>query len=460
MPGKTSTSKRLIPKGKYSVAIISLGCAKNLVNSEQMMFSLAAAGYRLVSEPRGADAAVVNTCAFIGPAKQEAIDTLLRLGELKKAGALGRIIVAGCLAERYKDEIARELPEADGFVGVGAFGDVARAVTEALRGGVYAAFPPPEECDDNLPRVVSTPRAWAYLKIADGCDNRCAFCAVPNIRGRYRSRREEDILVEAEGLIASGARELIVIAQDTTRYGLDIYGERRLTRLLRRLSEIPGARWIRLHYLYPDGVTEELIREIAENEKLLKYLDIPIQHINDGILKKMRRRGTGREVRELIERVRLGIPGVVLRTSVITGLPGEGAREFDELLGFLRDAKFERAGVFPYSPEEGTEAFDMICPDESVAKQRAEAVEELQSRVMDGFNASRVGKELEVLIEGREGGVLYGRSFAESPDIDGVVALRGNADPGAFARALITGADGADAVGEIINTEETGAKAV
>ncbi|MDR2421482.1 MAG: 30S ribosomal protein S12 methylthiotransferase RimO [Oscillospiraceae bacterium] len=440
----------------YSVALVSLGCAKNLVNSEQMAFGLAEAGFRLVPSPRGADAAVVNTCAFIGAAKQEAIDTLLRLGELKKEGALGKIIVAGCLAERYKDEIARELPEADGFVGVGGFGAIAGAVEEALRGGRPSEFPPPEACDDNLPRAVSTPRAWAYLKIADGCDNRCAFCAVPAIRGRYRSRRAEDILAEAGRLAASGARELIVIAQDTTRYGLDLYGERRLVPLLRRLSEIPELRWIRLHYLYPDGVTEDLIREIAGNPKLLKYLDIPVQHINDGILKSMRRRGTGADIRGLIARLRREIPGAVLRTSVITGLPGEGEREFEELCDFLREAKFERAGVFTYSPEEGTDAFDMPRPDADTARRRAEEAEELQSHVIDAFNASRVGTETAVLVEGREGGALYGRSCAESPDIDGAVIMRGEAEAGDFARVLITGADGGDALGAIISVEKAG----
>ncbi|MDR0446911.1 MAG: 30S ribosomal protein S12 methylthiotransferase RimO [Oscillospiraceae bacterium] len=438
-------------EGRGGVAMISLGCAKNLVNSEQMAGLLTAAGFNLLSDAAGADAAVVNTCAFIGAAKREAIDTILALGELKKDGSLGKIIVAGCLAERYRDEIALELPEVDAFVGVGGFGDIVSAVTSALGGVSYSSFPAPETFNDSLPRAVSTPRAWAYLKIADGCDNRCAFCAVPDIRGRYRSRCAEDILDEARVLTEDGARELIIIAQDTTRYGLDLYGERRLAPLLRELASLPSLRWIRLHYLYPDGVTDELRRETADNPKLLKYLDIPIQHINDGILKKMRRRGTGAEIRELIPRLRRDIPGVVLRTSIITGLPGEGEVEFNELCDFLREAKFERAGVFPYSPEEGTAAFDMPRPDSDTASLRAEIIEQLQSRVIDEFNASRVGAVETVLREGREGGVLYGRSYAESPDIDGVITITdGSVAEGDFASVRITGADGADAVGVIV----------
>jgi ribosomal protein S12 methylthiotransferase len=429
--------------------MISLGCAKNLVNSEQMMGALAAAGYAISPEPEGSDVVIVNTCAFIGPAKQEAIDTLLELGAMKTAGRIGKIVAAGCLAERYRDEIAAELPEVDAFVGVGAFGEIAAAVEGALTGARTALFPPPEECDDSLPRALSSPGAWAYLKIADGCDNRCAFCVVPSIRGKYRSRAEEDILREARELAESGVREVIVIAQDTTRYGLDLYGERRLAGLLRKISEIDGILWIRLHYMYPDDVPEELIRELRDNPKILKYLDIPIQHINDGILKKMRRRGTGAEIRALIARLRAEIPGVVLRTSLITGLPGEGEAEFEELCGFLREAKFERGGVFPYSPEEGTEAFSMERPDSETAYARAEAVEELQSRIMDGFNAERTGKVETVLVEALEDGVYLGRGYAESPDIDGVVVITGeNLRIGDFIEVKIIGSDGGDAVAE------------
>ncbi|MDR0905974.1 MAG: 30S ribosomal protein S12 methylthiotransferase RimO [Oscillospiraceae bacterium] len=433
-----------------TVCLISLGCAKNLVNSEQMLALLAAAGYAITPEPQGSDAVVVNTCAFIGPAKQEAIDTILELAEMKKSGEIAAIVAAGCLAERYRDEVAAELPEVDAFVGVGAFGDIVSAVQAALRGEHAELFPAPEACDDDLPRALSSPGAWAYLKIADGCDNRCAFCVVPSIRGKYRSRREEEILREARDLAASGVRELIVIAQDTTRYGVDLYGEKRLAGLLHKLSEIDGILWIRLHYLYPDGITDELVREIAENPKILKYLDIPIQHINDEILRKMRRRTTGAQVRELITRLRRDIPGLVLRTSLIAGLPGEGDAEFEELCEFLKEAKFERAGIFAFSPEEGTAAYDMEYPDNDVALQRAAIVEELQSRIMDDFNDRRVGTTETVLVEGVDNGWYYGRSFAESPEIDGVVVVTGG-EPriGEFVTVKIVGSDEGDAVGEM-----------
>ena len=440
-----------------TVALISLGCAKNLVNSEQMVWLLSNAGFKtaIVPDTENADGyniAVVNTCGFIDSAKEEAIDVLLELAAMKAEGRIGKIVCAGCLPERYKDDIARELPEIDAFVGVGGFGDIVGAV----RGERAAIFPPPESFDDNTGRVVSTPLAWAYLKIADGCDNRCAFCAIPDIRGRFRSRAEEEILIEARRLAELGVREIIIIAQDITRYGIDIYGERRLASLVRKVSEIEGFYWVRLHYLYPDSFTDELIDEIAGNGKVLKYLDIPIQHINDGILKRMNRRGTGADIRTLLRTLRERIPGVVLRTSLITGLPGENDAEFEELLEFLRDAKIERAGVFAYSPEEGTPAAAMERPDAEMARRRAELVEMLQSRVMDDFNDSRIGKTETVLLEGIMDGRLYGRSYAESPDIDGVVFIDAaeNCETeitiGGFYSVKITGSDGGAVVGEMM----------
>ena len=439
------------------LALISLGCAKNLVNSEQMVWLLSNVGFSVAIVPDaenadGCDVVVVNTCGFIDSAKTEAIDVLLELVSMKAGGLINKIVCAGCLPERYKNEIASELPEIDAFVGVGGFGDIVGAVC----GESTEIFPPPESFDDNLPRVVSTPAPWAYLKIADGCDNRCAFCAIPDIRGRFRSRTEEEILTEARQLAKQGVREIIIIAQDITRYGLDLYGERRLAPLVRKISEIEGFYWIRLHYLYPDSFTDELIDEIAMNGKVLKYLDIPIQHISDGILKRMNRRGTGSDIRSLLHKLRERIPGVVLRTSLITGLPGEGEAEFEELLEFLREAKIERAGVFAYSPEEGTPAAEMERPDAETARHRAEHVETLQSRVMDSFNDKRIGKTETVLLEGLENGRLYGRSYAESPDIDGVVFIEsvstGTEDItiGDFYSVKITGSDGGDAVGELI----------
>ena len=440
-----------------TVALISLGCAKNLVNSEQMVWLLSSAGYDTAIVPDaenagGRDVAIVNTCGFIDSAKEEAIDVLLELVSMKSDGLIRRIVCAGCLPERYKGEIASELPEIDAFVGVGGFGDIVSAVY----GESSAIFPPPESFDDNIPRVVSTPAPWAYLKIADGCDNRCAFCAIPDIRGRFRSRTEDEILLEAKKLAAGGVREVIIIAQDITRYGLDIYGEHRLTTLVRKISEIEGFYWIRLHYLYPDSFTDELIDEIAANDKVLKYLDIPIQHINDGILKRMNRRGTGADIRKLLQTLRERIPGLVLRTSIITGLPGEGEAQFEELLEFLRDAKIERAGVFAFSPEEGTPAAKMERPDTETAQRRAELIQMLQSRVMDDFNDRRVGKAEPVLLEGIMDGRLYGRGYAESPDIDGVVFIDAvqNSETevtiGEYYSVKITGSDGGDAVGELI----------
>jgi len=422
-----------------------------------MLALLVGAGYAIVPEPQGSDVAVVNTCAFIGPAKQEAVDAILELGQMKNDGMLRAIVVAGCLSERYRDEIAAELPEVDAFIGVGAFGDVVTAVESALAGRKTELFPAPEMFDDNLPRALSAPGAWEYLKIADGCDNRCAFCIVSRIRGKYRSRAEEDILAEARELAKGGVRELIIIAQDSTRYGMDLYGERKLVSLLRKLSEIDGVDWIRLHYLYPDGVTDELIHEIASNPKILKYLDIPIQHINDEILRNMRRRSTGAQVRELIAKLRREIPALVLRTSIITGLPGEGDAEFEELCDFLNEVKFERAGVFAFSPEEGTPAFDMEYPDNDVALERAAVIEQLQSRIMDDFNVRREGSIVDVLVEGVDNGWYYGRSFGESPEIDGVVVItfgdaKQPAEPkiGSIVTVRIVGSDEGDAVGVML----------
>ena len=308
-------------------AMISLGCAKNLVNSEQMLYLMSEAGYTLVPEAEGADLAVVNTCGFIDAAKTEAIDNILELAELKKQGKLGGLIVTGCLAERYKDSILSELPEIDAVLGVGNFKDIVAAANTVMEGRNLSLFGSNSAPVDEIPRVISTGPAWAYLRIAEGCNNFCAFCAIPYIRGRYRSRSMENILEEARDLAAHGVKELIVIAQDITRYGTDLYGKRSLAALCRELAKIGGIEWIRLHYLYPDQFDDELIDEIASNHKIVKYLDIPIQHINDGILKAMNRRGTGGEIRSLFKTLRERIPGLVLRTSLIAGLPGEGCRK-------------------------------------------------------------------------------------------------------------------------------------
>ena len=426
---------------KTKVALISLGCPKNLVNSEQMLYLMNEAGMELVPEPEDADTVVINTCGFIESAKSEAIDTIIEMGELKKAGKIKSIVAAGCLVQRYKGEISKELPEIDAMLGTGSYGDIVEAVKASLKGKPFGKFGDIDAAVEETGRIVSTGPSWAYLRIAEGCNNKCAFCVIPSIRGKYRSRKQEDIIEEAKALAKTGTKELIVVAQDITRYGTDLYGKRKLPELLHKLCAIKGVEWIRLHYLYPDEFDEELIQTIISEKKILKYIDIPIQHINDGILKRMYRRGTGDEVRVLLGKLRERIPGVVIRTSLIVGLPGEGEAEFNELCAFLREAKIERAGVFVFSPEEGTPAALMAdrC-DEDEAKRRQEIVMEIQTEIMEEWSRSFVGKTVHVLCEGydEEQGLQFGRSFADSPDIDGIVFFTGECDAGEFAEVEIT----------------------
>lgn len=431
-------------------AMISLGCAKNLVNSEQMLYLMSEAGFTLVPEAEGADLAIVNTCGFIDAAKTEAIDNILEMAELKKKGRLGGLIVTGCLAERYKDSILSELPEIDAVLGVGNFGDIVAAANTVMEGRNLSLFSDNSAPVDEIPRVVSTGPSWAYLRIAEGCNNFCAFCVIPFIRGRYRSRSMENILEEARDLAGHGVKELIVIAQDITRYGTDLYGKRSLAALCRELAKIEGIEWIRLHYLYPDQFDDELIEEIASNDKIVKYLDIPIQHINDRILKTMNRRGTGKEIRSLFKTLRERIPGLVLRTSLIAGLPGEGEAEFEELCEFLKEARIERVGVFPFSPEEGTPAASMPHVDEEEAQRRADLIMELQAPIMDDYCNSFLGKTIKVLYEyyDEESGYHVGRSYADSPDIDGLVLFSGDCQEGEMVDVLITDTDDGMLIGE------------
>ena len=343
-----------------SIGMVSLGCAKNQVDAEQMLFLLQQAGYNILPEPAGADVVIVNTCGFIESAKTEAIDNILAMAQLKAEGSVGKILVTGCLAQRYQEEILKELPEVDGVLGTGSYYDVVSAVKQLLDGaeGIeeYGDIQAPvQECG----RILTTPKHYAYLKIAEGCDNHCAFCIIPTLRGKYRSRPMEKLLEEAKELAASGVKELIVVAQDTSRYGIDLYGERKLAELLRELCKIDGFVWVRVHYLYPDEMSDELIDVLANEPKIVKYLDIPIQHIDDGILKKMNRRGNSKYLKALLTKLRDRIPGLVLRTSLITGLPGEGEKEFEALCDFLREYKLERVGAFAFSPEEGTRAAKM-----------------------------------------------------------------------------------------------------
>ena len=434
------------------VSFISLGCAKNLVNTEQMMALCRDAGHTLQTENAGADVVVINTCGFIDSAKEEAIDTILSVAALKEQGLVGKILVTGCLTQRYQQEILDELPEVDGIMGTGSYGEIVPALEEVVSGGTPRRFGDIHGMIDEFDRVLTTPKHFAYLRIAEGCDNRCSFCVIPTLRGKYRSRRMEDVLAEAEKLAEAGVKECIVIAQDITRYGIDLYGQRKLAALLRELCKL-DFHWIRLHYLYPDEFTDELIDTIAGEEKVLPYLDIPIQHCNDKVLKTMNRRGDKAELLALFRKLRARIPGLVLRTSLITGLPYEDEAAFEELCEFLREVRIERAGVFPFSPEEGTRAALMEHVDTEEAKRRAELAVDVQSDIIDDYNESVLGTEREVLCEGFDGQaqMFFGRSYAESPDIDGRIYFTadGEVSPGTFVNVRLTGTMDGELVGEM-----------
>ena len=434
-----------------SIGMISLGCAKNQVNAEQMMYLLREAGYEILPSVDGADVVIINTCGFIDSAKSEAIDNILAMGELKAAGVIGKILVTGCLSQRYQDEILTEMPEVDGVLGTGSYDDIVSVVERLLGGETVSEFGDIHAPMSEAGRILTTPEYYAYLKIAEGCDNRCSYCVIPSLRGKYRSRTLDDCLYEARMLAEDGVKELIVVAQDTSRYGIDLYGERKLPELLRELCKIEKLHWVRVHYLYPDELTDELLDVIASEPKIVKYMDIPIQHVNDTILKKMNRRGTKAELNELFAKIRKKIPNAVIRTSLITGLPGEGEAEFEELCDWLREYQLERVGAFAFSPEEGTPAARMEHPDEETAVRRAEIVSELQSRIMDAYNEARLGTTMEVLCEGYdpETEQYFGRTYADSPDIDGRVVFDSEKTvrPGSFVQVRITGVSDGDLVG-------------
>ena len=437
----------------YRICLISLGCAKNQVNSEQMLYLLNQAGHDVVGEVDGCDVAIVNTCGFIDTAKSEAIDQILQLAEVKKAGGLKKILVAGCLSQRYKNDILESLPEVDGMLGTGSFGEVCQAVEDVMHDGRPLYFGDKSGPVEEIGRVITTGPGWAYLRIAEGCDNWCAFCAIPAIRGRYRSRALDAIVQEAKELAALGVKELIVIAQDITRYGTDLNGEHQLAALLRELCKL-DFHWIRLHYLYPDDITNELVDTIAQEKKIVPYLDIPIQHCNDDILKAMNRRDTKESIRKVFHDLRERIPGLVLRTSIIAGLPGEGEKEFEELCDFLREEKIERAGVFPFSPEEGTKAATMEHVPMEEAQRRTELLVDVQSDIIDEYNESVLGDVREVLCEGwsEEAQSFVGRSYAESVDIDGKIYFSANCDimAGEFVNVRLTGTMDGELTGEAV----------
>ena len=436
----------------YNVAFISLGCPKNQVNCEQMMATCQKAGYTIQAAPEGADVVVVNTCGFLSSACEEAIDNILEMAELKKAGQVKKILVTGCMAQRYKEDVLSELPEVDGVLGTGSYGDIADAVAEVMDQGLRPChLGNIHTADQSGERILSTPPWYAYLRIAEGCDNHCAYCVIPSLRGKYRSRPMGELLDEAAELASAGGKELLVIAQDITRYGTDLSGEHQLAKLLTELCKM-DFHWIRLHYLYPDEITDELIDTIAREPKIVKYLDIPIQHCNDAILKAMNRRDTKAELLELFAKLRARIPGLVLRTSLITGLPGEGETELEELCDFLRQTRIERAGVFPFSPEEGTRAAQMEHVDTEEARRRAELVVDVQSDIIDDYNDAVLGTEREVLCEGFDGQaqMYFGRSYAESPDIDGRIYFSADqeVEPGTFVNVRLTGTMDGELTGE------------
>ena len=407
-----------------NIGFISLGCAKNQVDCERMMYRVQEAGYDVQPDVVGCDVVVINTCGFIDSAKSEAIDFILQMGQLKADGLIGKILVTGCLSQRYQDQIMAEMPEVDGVLGTGSYTQIVSAIDRLLEDQTVNEFASIDTPEVETGRVLTTPEHYAYIKIAEGCDNRCSYCIIPYLRGKYRSRQLDDVLYEARILAANGVKELIVVAQDTSRYGTDFPEHKRLLPdLLRELCKIDGFEWIRVHYVYPDEIDDAFIEVMASEPKIVKYLDLPIQHCNSKILKLMNRRGDGQFLRDLFQKLRDRIPGLVLRTSVITGLPGEGEEEFEELCEFLKEQRMERVGAFPFSPEEGTPAAEMEFVDSEVAQARAQMVETIQSRIMDDYNASMMGKTLDVLVDGfdEELEQFYGRTFADSPEIDGRV---------------------------------------
>ncbi|MBO2532205.1 MAG: 30S ribosomal protein S12 methylthiotransferase RimO [Thermoactinomycetaceae bacterium] len=437
------------------VAIVTLGCEKNLVDSEIMSGLIDQQGHELVEDPNDATVVIVNTCGFIDAAKEESINTILDLAALKETGRVKCLIVSGCLVQRYKEELMREIPEIDGIVGTGDFARIAEVIAQSVSGRrpVFVGNPV-FSYERALPRKRLTPRHFAHVKIAEGCDNACTFCSIPIMRGAFRSRSIESIVREVEQLAAEGVREVILIAQDTSNYGVDLYGSPALASLLNRVSEVEGIRWVRLHYLYPGAFNEELLETIASNPKICKYIDMPLQHSEDRILRRMRRPGRQRDILSLIEQIRARIPDVAIRTSIIVGFPGETEEDFENLLRFVRQVEFDRLGVFTYSNEEGTPASRL--PDhvpEEVKEERAHRLMELQRRISSRRNQRHVGRDLEVLIESYDGrnDVYLGRTQYDAPEIDGEVFVRGQGLPiGEVVRARITHSFEFDLAGEVL----------
>lgn len=442
------------------VGMVSLGCSKNLVDSERMLYKLKSRGYQLVTEPGLADVAVVNTCGFIKSAKEEAIETILELGKLKEDGSLKKIIVTGCLTERYKEEAAELFPEADAVIGIGNNKDIVDVLDHVLAGEKYVNFAPKLDAELTGERIISTLPFFTYLKAAEGCSNCCTYCAIPMIRGKFRSVPMEELIKEAEFLAENGVTELVVIAQDTSRYGEDIYGESKLPELLKRLCRIDGLKWIRTLYCYPERITDELLETIADEEKLVKYLEIPIQHCDGDILSRMNRWGDEETLEALFDHIREKVPGIILRTTLITGFPGETEEQFEKLAEFVKRVRFDRLGCFAYSREEGTKSYDFPDQiDEETAARRADIIMEQQMLISAENNEKLMGCELEAVVEGfdRFGECWFGRTAIDAPDIDGKVFFTSEKplEIGEYVKIRITESLDYDLIGEVIVNESS-----
>ena len=437
------------------ISMIGLGCPKNQVDAEMLLSTLINEGFEIQPELENSDVVIINTCGFIDSAKQEAIDSILYAAELKQAGLIGGIVVTGCLAERYQAEISMEMPEVDAVVGIGANGNIAKICKEVISGKKVNTFPSKYCLSLEGDRVLTTPPHYAYLKIAEGCSNCCTYCAIPSIRGKFRSREIENIVEEAKNLAASGVKELIVVAQDTTRYGIDIYGEYKLPVLLKELCRVDGIEWIRILYCYPECMTDELIDVLASEDKICKYIDLPLQHADGAILKKMNRSGDEESLTSLIAKIRSRIPDIVIRTTFITGFPGETEESFEVLSRFVKNIGFDRLGCFAYSPEEGTFAAKMDNQiEQEVKNRRAEIIMEQQYRIFEAKQESRIGTAMTAIVDGFDDeNMLYmGRTYMDAPEIDTsvIISTEDELFAGQLVKIKIIGVDDCDLVGEVI----------
>lgn len=440
---------------KTKVGMISLGCPKNQVDAEIMLKKLQDSGYEITNDETQAQVLIINTCGFIESAQKEAIDTIFESLELKETASVEKIIVTGCLAERYKQEVMKEIPEVDAVIGIGANGDIVKACETVLNGYKYESFPPKDKLPLDCERLVSTPKHWAYLKVSDGCNNCCSYCAIPEIRGRMRSRSIESIVDEAALLTKNGARELIIVAQDTTRYGEDLYGKPMLCELLRRLCTIDELSGIRLMYCYPEMITDELLELIASEDKILNYIDIPFQHSDEKILSAMNRCGSYDELMTLINKMRALIPDICIRTTVMVGFPGEGDEEFEQLAKFVKEARLDKLGCFAFSPQEGTEAYSMPQQvDEDVKQRRLEIIMQEQCLVSENNNRSKLGRIYDAVVDfcDSESGLYYARSYFDAPEIDSCISFESDKKllPGALVKLEIIGYDDYDLKGRLI----------